>query len=108
MVITEPSKVKDIVTSPSDVSGVNVISEQTSLPSTRNALPVLLSIKIPFIIYFLPGIRCLYETTSSMVISPLTVNSFLPSIVAVVPSSGILSFSTVISIISLFSEIVTV
>ena len=43
-----------------------------------------------------------------MVISPLAVNFFLSSIVAVVPSSGILSFSTVISIISLFSEIVTV
>ena len=53
------AKVKVISTVPSAVLAVNFFSAVTSLPFTRSAFPVALSIRIPLTTYSLPGTRLL-------------------------------------------------
>ena len=100
------SKVNSTVTLPDGSSGVNVVSERISFSSINRGSPVALSIRAPLTVYSLSGTRCLYSTTSSRVNTSVAPTSFLPSMVAVVPSSGVLSFLTVISITSSSSETV--
>ena len=58
-VMSPASKVKVTLISPSGCSGMKVTSAVTSLPPDKKGSPVDLSIRMPFMVYSSPGIRCL-------------------------------------------------